>query len=56
MVTIAIPLGANNSTMCQICRANDHIATICLHIGDLKPKCVKCNLPRKVEKCGVKCG
>lgn len=56
MVVRAIPLGANNSTMCQICRASDHIATKCSHIGGLKPKCVKCNLPHKTENCGVKCG
>jgi hypothetical protein len=22
----------------------------------LKPKCVKCDLPHKIENCGVKCG
>jgi len=42
--------------MCQICKANDHIATICPRIGDLKPKCVKCDLPHKMDNCGVKCG
>jgi len=26
------------------------------HIGNLKPKCVKCGLPHKMKNCGVKCG
>jgi hypothetical protein len=56
MVVKAIPLGARSSTMCQICRTSDHIAITCLHIGGLKPKCVKCSLPHKMENCGVKCG
>ncbi len=42
--------------MCQICKSNDHIATMCQHVGNLKPKCVKCGLPHKIENCGVKCG
>jgi hypothetical protein len=42
--------------MCQICKASDHIATTCPHIRDLKPKCVKCGLPHKMDDCGVKCG
>ncbi len=56
MVARAIPLGARSYTMCQICRTHDHIAITCLHIGGLKPKCVKCSLPHKTENCGVKCG
>jgi hypothetical protein len=52
----AIPLGANSSTMCQICRANDHIAITCMCMGNMKPKCVKCGLPHKTKNCGVKCG
>jgi hypothetical protein len=51
----AIPSEAKNSTMCQICRTNDHIATTWLHIGDLKLKCAKCCLPHKIENCVVKC-
>ncbi len=52
----ASPSKVDNSTMCQICKASDHIATTCLRIGDLKLKCVKCGLPYKMENCGVKCG
>jgi hypothetical protein len=37
-----IPLGTNSSTMCQICRANDHIAITCMCMGNMKPKCVRC--------------
>jgi hypothetical protein len=29
---------------------------MCLHVGNLKPKFVKCGLPHKTENCGVKCG
>jgi hypothetical protein len=50
------PLGVDNSTMCQICKANDHITTTCPCIGDLKPKCVKCSLPHKMKNYGIKCG
>jgi hypothetical protein len=49
-------LGANSSSVCQICKSNDHIATRCPRIGDLEPKCVKCGLPHKMENYGVKCG
>ncbi len=56
MVAKVIPSRASSSTMCQICKANDHIATTSLHIEDLKPKCSKCSLPHKIENCGVKCG
>jgi hypothetical protein len=28
----ASPLGASNSTTCQICRVSDHITTTCPHI------------------------
>ncbi len=52
----AIPSRTSNFTMCQICKANDHIATTCLNIGDLKPKCVKCGLTHKTKNCGIKCG
>jgi hypothetical protein len=48
--------GANSSSVCKICKSSDHIATMCPRIGDLKPKCVKCRLPHKMENCGVKCG
>lgn len=47
---------ANSFSVCQICKSNDHIATMCPHIGNLKPKCVKCGLPHKTKICGVKCG
>jgi hypothetical protein len=50
------PLRTINSTMCQIYKANDHIITTCPCIGDLKPKCVECGLPQKMENCGMKCG
>ncbi len=50
------PLRTINFTMChQICKASDHIVTTYPCIGDLKPKCVKCGLPQKMENCGVKC-
>ncbi len=29
---------------------------MCPHIGNLKPKCVKCGLPHKTKNYGVKCG
>lgn len=56
MIIVVSPLRTINSTMCQICKANDHIVITCPCIGDLKPKCVKCGLPQKMENCGMKCG
>jgi hypothetical protein len=47
---------ASSSSVCQICKSSDHIATMCLHVGNLKPKCDKCGLPHKTKNCGVKCG
>jgi hypothetical protein len=52
----ASPSRVNSSTMCQIWKASDHIATFYSCIGDLKLKCVKCGLPYKMENCGIKCG
>lgn len=51
----AIPSEAKNSTMCHICRINDHIATTCMCIGELKLKCVKCGLSHKTKNYVVKC-
>jgi len=44
-VVVVSPLRTINFTMCQICKASDHIVITCPCIGDLKPKCVKCGLP-----------
>jgi hypothetical protein len=46
----------NNSNVCQICKSTDHIAIMCPHIGDLKPKCAKCGLPHNMEFCKMRCG
>jgi hypothetical protein len=44
------------ASICQICGFGDHVASICLRIGDLKPKCGKCGLPHKTKNCGLQCG
>lgn len=53
----AISYGTNNSNhVCQIYKFTNRIATMCPHIGDMKPKCAKCGIPHKMELCGVRCG
>ncbi len=48
---------ANHSSTCQICNSIDHVATICLRIGDLKSKRGKCgDLPHRTKNYGVRCG
>jgi hypothetical protein len=47
---------ASSSSVCQICKSSDHIATMCPYIGNMKLKCAKCGLPHKMENCRVKCG
>ncbi len=40
---------------CQLCKGKDHMATTCLRLNEARPKCAKCNLPHRIENCGVKC-
>jgi hypothetical protein len=34
----------------------DHVTTMCLRIGNFKPKCGKCGLPHRIENRGIGCG
>jgi len=47
---------ANNFSMCQICNSVEHVATICLRIGDFTPKSSKCSLLHMTQNCGIICG
>jgi predicted aspartyl protease len=40
---------------CQICRGKDHKATTCPRLNEARPKCAKCNMPHRIENCGIKC-
>jgi hypothetical protein len=40
---------------CQLCKGKDHMATACPRQNEARSKCAKCNLPHRIEKCGVKC-
>ncbi len=40
---------------CQLCKGKDHMATTCPRLNEARPKCAKCNLPHRIENCGVKC-
>jgi hypothetical protein len=40
---------------CQLCKGKDHMATACPRQNEARPKCAKCNLPHRIENCGVKC-
>jgi len=40
---------------CQICKGGDHLATACPRLNEARPKCVKCEMPHRIENCGVKC-
>ncbi len=49
---------SSSSTMssgCQLCNGGDHIATACPRLNDARPKCAKCNMPHRLENCGIKC-
>jgi hypothetical protein len=47
---------ANIASICQICNLVNHIASIYLRIGNLKPKCGKCGLLHGTKNCGLRCG
>jgi hypothetical protein len=51
-------IASSSSTMssgCQLCKGGDHIATTCPRLNEAQPKCAKCNMPHRIENCGIKC-
>jgi hypothetical protein len=40
---------------CQLCKGGDHMATACPRLNEARPKCAKCNMPHRIENCGIKC-
>ncbi len=51
-------IASSSSTMssgCQLCKGGDHIATACPRLNETRPKCAKCNMPHRIENCGIKC-
>jgi hypothetical protein len=40
---------------CQICKEGDHFATTCPRLNEARPKCAKCDMPHRIENCGIKC-
>jgi predicted aspartyl protease len=56
--TVRNPEASSSSTViggCQICKGGNHLATTCPRLNEARPKCVKCGMPHRTEKCGVKC-
>jgi hypothetical protein len=52
------PASSSSSTVfggCQLCKSGDHMATACLRLNEARPKCAKCNMPHRIENCGMKC-
>jgi len=52
------PASASSSNVlgvCQICQAGDHKATTYPRLNEAWPKCAKCNMPHRMENCGIKC-
>ncbi len=39
---------------CQICRKGDHLATTCPRLIEARLRYAKCNMPYRMENCGVK--
>jgi hypothetical protein len=51
-------IASSPSTMssgCQLCKGGDHIATTCPRLNEARPKCANCNMPHRIENCGIKC-
>jgi hypothetical protein len=42
--------------VCKICNSTNHNTIVCPRIGDLKPKCDKCNFLHHIENNGLICG
>jgi hypothetical protein len=56
--TIHNPKASFSSTMfggCQICKGGDRLATTCPRLNEPWPKCAKCDMPQRIENCGIKC-
>jgi hypothetical protein len=49
------PSSSNVFGGCHICRGSDHKATTCLRHNEARLKCAKCNMPHRIENCGIKC-
>ncbi len=52
------PTSSSSSTVfgaCQLCKGGDHMATACPRLNEARPKCAKCNMPHRIENCGIKC-
>jgi hypothetical protein len=52
------PASSSFSTVfggCQLCKGGDHMATACPRLNEARPKCAKCNMPHRIENCGIKC-
>jgi hypothetical protein len=52
------PASSSSSTVfggCQPYKGRDHMATACPRLNEARPKCAKCNMPHRTEKCGIKC-
>ncbi len=39
---------------CQICRRGDHMATTCPRLNEARLRYAKCNMPHRIENCGIK--
>jgi hypothetical protein len=48
-------LGNSNTIQCQLCKSYEHIASTCLKLVDLGPKCTKCGGGHKIENYCLKC-
>ncbi len=52
------PASSSFSTVfggCQLCKGGDHMAIACPRLNEARPKCAKCNMPHRIENCGIKC-
>ncbi len=52
------PASSSSSTVfggCQLYKGGDHMATACPRLNEARPKCAKCNMPHRIENCGIKC-
>ncbi len=40
---------------CQLCHSEEHMASTCPKLANIRPKCAKCGGGHKTDNCGLKC-
>jgi hypothetical protein len=46
---------STNNNHCQLCHSEEHMASTCPKLIDIRPKCAKCGGGYKIDNYGLKC-